>query len=160
MPVYHFTYHAHGSWLPDHHRGYTRRGARILPTDSKMAGRYRGHMKQPPVSFIDPMQELLIDELKRACHAQGYTLHSVATDATHVHVVVAWTTDRPWVRVRAGLQSSMTRRLNRKLGKHKWFVSNPSRKRVKDEAHLGYLIDTYHPSHRGWKWNRQRGAYR
>jgi len=160
VPVYHFTYHAFGTWMPDHGNGYTRRGARVLPPDPSIADRYRTRMSQPPVRFTPDIQRIMIEELQAACEAQGYTLHSVATDDTHMHVVVAWDSQRDWKRVRAGLQSSLTRRLNRQFGKRKWFVAKPSRKRVRDREHLAYLMGEYHPSHRGWKWNRARGLYR
>jgi len=159
MPVYHFTYHAFGTWLPDHGRGYTRRGAQVLPPDHEMADRYRANMSQPPVRFTSEVQRVMIAELQTACEAQGYTLHSVGTDDTHLHVVVAWDCSRHWKRVRAGIQSSLSRRLNAMYGKRKWFVARPSRKRVRDRAHLDYLVAEYHPAHRGWKWNRQRGLY-
>lgn len=38
MPVYLFTFHSHGSWLPDRTQGYTRRQQGILPADPYMAG--------------------------------------------------------------------------------------------------------------------------
>jgi len=101
MPVYHFTYHAFGTWLPDHGRGYTRRGAQVLPPDNEMADRYRANMSQPPVRFTSEVQRVMIAELQTACEAQGYTLHSVGTDDTHLHVVVAWDCSRHWKRVRA-----------------------------------------------------------
>jgi hypothetical protein len=34
----------------------------------------------------------------------------------------------------------------------RWFVRHGSRKRVKDPAHLGYLVDSYFPDHRGLFW--------
>ncbi len=160
MPVYHFTFHAFGTWLPDHGRGYTRRGAQVLPPDPAMAERYRANMSQPPVRFTPDIQGAMIEELHVACEAQGYKLHSVGTDDTHLHLVVAWESQRGWKRVRSGIQSSLTRRLNRDYGKRAWFVANPSRKRVRDREHLDYLVDRYHPSHRGWKWNRALGLYR
>ena len=159
MPVYHFTYHAHGSWLPDHPRGYTRRRAKVVPPDPEMADRYRANMKQASVEFTPRVQQLMIEELQTACEKQGYRLHSAATGPTHLHAVVSWKSDRACQRVRAGIQSSLSRRLNAAFGKKMWFVAHPSRKRVKDGKHLEYLVDEYHPSHRGWKWKPQLGMY-
>ncbi|MEM1355661.1 MAG: hypothetical protein AAGH88_12345 [Planctomycetota bacterium] len=45
MPVYHFTFHAYGTWMPDHAKGYVRRKLGILPPDAKMAEQYRRNMK-------------------------------------------------------------------------------------------------------------------
>ncbi|MEZ6191279.1 MAG: hypothetical protein R3C45_08310 [Phycisphaerales bacterium] len=159
MPVYHFTYHAYGTWLPDKPRGYTRHKTGIHPPDPRMAQRYRDNMAEPPASFPRTVQRALIDELITACDRQSYQPHAAATDKTHLHVIVAWKTTRAWRRVRAGLQHSLSRRLNQGFGKRTWFVAHPSRKRVKDKGHYDYLIQRYLPDHRGWKWDYQRGLY-
>jgi hypothetical protein len=40
VAVYHFTYHAYRSWMPDNPKGYVRRGEGILPPDAEMARLY------------------------------------------------------------------------------------------------------------------------
>jgi len=160
VPVYFFTYHAYGTWMPDRARGYTRRGADIRSPDPRMAQRYRENMAETPGVFSPSVQRAMIDELQNAGERQGYQLYAVGSDPTHLHVLVGWKYRRTWLRVRAGLQSSLTRRLNRDTHKRTWFVARPSRKRVKDRSHHDYLIGTYIPNHRGWKWDRIRGLYR
>lgn len=159
MPVYHFTYHAYGTWLPDKTKGYTRHDADIRPSDAGMARYYRANMAERPAAFTPRIQRALLDEFLTACDRQSYQPHAAAADKSHLHILVAWRTTRAWLRVRAGLQHSMSRRLNRDFGKRTWFVAHPSRKRVKDRAHYDYLVNTYFPRHRGWKWDRKRGLY-
>ncbi len=146
--------------MPDRRQGYTRRGATVLPPDPVMAARYRDNMVQRPAEFTAQIQQAMIDELCTACKRQGYQLYAVGTDATHLHVLVGWRTDRPWLRTRAGLQSSLSRRLNRQFERRPWFAEHPSRKRVRDRSHHDYLINTYVPKHKGWKWDHKRGLYR
>lgn len=51
MPCFLFTYHAHGTWLPNRSRGYVKRGQGILPPDETMHQRYSQAMKEPKVNF-------------------------------------------------------------------------------------------------------------
>jgi hypothetical protein len=84
----------------------------------------------------------------------------VATEPTHVHVLVSWSSDRTWQVVRAKLRESLTRRLNREIKRQEWFSKSPSRKRVKDQAHFDYLVGEYLPKHSGLKWSEERGVFR
>ena len=56
MPVYFFSYHAYRSWMPDHRRGYTRRGEGYQPTDEEMARHYRENSKSDGVLFDEELQ--------------------------------------------------------------------------------------------------------
>ena len=153
MPCYLFTFHAYGTWMPDREKGFVRRGKGILPPSREMAKQYRGRASEPTTSFDAKMQKLLIQETRIACEKQQYRGHCIATDATHVHALISWPDNRNWPKVRNGLKSSLTRRLNRNIGQRRhWFVAGASRKRVKDKTHFGHLINVYLPSHRGWKW--------
>lgn len=160
MPCYLFTYHAHGSWMPDNPRGYVKRGQGILPPDERMAAKYRGNLKQQAVSFDAKIRGLLIAEAEVACSHQDLRCHFIATEPTHIHVLVSWTMDRTWEVVRAKLRESLSRRLNREFDRREWFSKSPSRKRVKDREHFKYLVTKYLPKHRGWKWAEGVGAFR
>ena len=89
MPVYFFTYHAYLSWLPDHKKGYTDRKHGVLPPDPDQANRYRSRASEDPILFNDGIQQAAIDELIIACEKQGLALHGIATEPTHVHVLVS-----------------------------------------------------------------------
>ena len=62
MPCYLFTYHAFGSWMPDHRRGFVRRRHGILAPSIKTANQYRDRMVHDAVVFDANMQRRLIDE--------------------------------------------------------------------------------------------------
>jgi hypothetical protein len=160
MPCYLFTYHGFGTWLPDKHRGYVKRGKGILPRDDRMAERYRGNLKQAVVRFNERVQKSVIEETLIACEHQQLWCHFIATDATHIHILVSWKTDRTWEVVRAKLRESLTRRLNRENERQGWFSKSPSRKRVRDRAHFDYLVTRYLPKHPDWKWAEGKGMFR
>lgn len=61
MPCYLFTYHGHGTWLPDHPRGYVRRKVGVLATDDQMAVCYRSNLQVEAVNFSRDIQRVLID---------------------------------------------------------------------------------------------------
>jgi REP element-mobilizing transposase RayT len=160
MPVYLFTFHAYGTWMPDRMRGYVRRGKGILPRDDDMAGIYRAQAKELPASFDETIQRALIDEAIIAGEKQSVRIHYVAAEVTHVHILVSWRSDKPWEKVRAGLRQSCTRRLNREFGRREWLVEGASRKRVKNRSHFDYLVKTYLPNHTGWKWREDKDYFR
>ncbi len=159
MPCYLFTFHVYGSWLPDRDGGFVRRGERLQPSDAQMATIYRENQSDTPIAFDDRRQQILIDAALEAAEFQNLRLHHLATDPSHVHLLVSWKTDNPWETVRSGLRSSLSRHLNRAGGKRDWFAKTGSRKRVRDQDHFNYLTNTYLPNHRGRKWSEARQKY-
>lgn len=160
MPVYLFTFHAYGTWMPDRARGYVRPKRGILAADPAMAARYRSRAKHPPAAFGAPQQQLMIETLLEAAKHLGCDLRAVATDATHLHVLVSWGGARMWQQNRTSLKRALTIALKREYGGRAWLTENASRKRVKDREHYDYLTGAYLPSHRGCKWSAPRGMYR
>jgi len=160
MPCYLFTYHAYGTWMPDREEGFVRRGCGLLPADEVLAHEYRRVAGAGAVAFDSRLQRLLIDEGRIAFDKQRCRGHYVATESTHLHVLVSWPDERPWHKLRAGLRGSMTRRLNKELGKRKWFVDGSSRRTVTDQEHFDHLVKVYLPNHRGWKWREGREPFR
>ena len=153
MPCYLFTFHAFGTWMPDREEGFVRRKEGILPPDEDLARAYRGRAKEDEVTFDSRLQLLLIEEARVACEKQRYRGHYIATEPTHVHVLASWPDERDWMKIRRGLKTSFSLRLNRDVRRRdKWFVENASRKQVKDDEHFDHLINSYLPSHGGWKW--------
>jgi REP element-mobilizing transposase RayT len=155
MPCYLFTFHAYLSWLPDRKRGYVKRKRGILPCDPEMARRYREAAKEDPVWFDEEIQRLLINEALVASQFQKTRVHVVATDPSHVHELLSWRDRRSWETLRESAKSSLTRRLNKELGKRRWFIEGGSRKRVRDRDHFEYLINVYLPDHIGLKWKEE-----
>jgi hypothetical protein len=133
MPCYLITYHAFGSWMPDRHRGYVHRGQGVLPADKRMADIYRSNLKQSAVQFSATIQRQLIEGALEACEFQQLRCHYIATEPTHIHVLVSWRTNRTWQIVRKQVRSNVTRRLNEKHKRQTWFSKSPSRKRVREQ---------------------------
>jgi hypothetical protein len=99
--------------MPDHRRGYTRRGKGYQRPDPEKAKQYRENATSKPVEFDRDTQRLLIEELLTACRFQKLRCHAGSTEPSHIHGLVSWEGFRPWERVRASLKSSLSRRLSR-----------------------------------------------
>lgn len=160
MPCYLFTYHAYGTWMPDRSRGYVKRSRGILPRDDQMAELYRRSMKEQAVSFDDQLQRWSIAALLESEPLQLFELYFVATDATHLHVLLGWRNDRGAVALRSLVKGSLSRALNRAVKHRIWFADGGSRKQVKSGGHFAYLTTSYLPKHAGWKWSRERGYFK
>ncbi|MEM9789803.1 MAG: hypothetical protein AAF842_05285 [Planctomycetota bacterium] len=156
MPVYLFTMHTHGSWLPDRARGYVKRGRGVLAADTRMAGWYREAMTADVVRWDAAQQRAVIASVREKGEVKGWEVYAIATDPTHVHALIGWRSRETWEVLRRGLKSSITRRLNEVFGKQTWLTAGGSRKRVSDPDHFAYLRRTYLPSHRGVCWDADR----
>ncbi|MEM9110714.1 MAG: hypothetical protein AAGC72_11895 [Planctomycetota bacterium] len=152
MPVYLFTLHAYGSWLPNHRRGYTRRREGILPTDPNMAACYQSKMTQDTARFDDVAQQIIVSAVQEKAAIKQWSAHAIATDPTHAHILLSWEQPTDWLLVRRGLKASLTRALSEQAGKRHWLSEGGSRKRIKDQTHFDHLIQAYLPSHRGLLW--------
>lgn len=154
MPVYLFTFHAYRSWMPDRPRGYVRRGEGVLPPDPKRAEEYHNRAQEPPRQFTFEQQQLLIATFADVCANLRWRLHAVATDPSHVHLLVSWREFSPWQDISRRLKNIASLALGRQVGvtDRKWFSRGGSRKRVRDREHFDYLVRQYLPSHRGVCW--------
>ena len=178
MPVYLFSYHAYRSWMPDHPRGFTRRGEGYQGPDEEVAEQYRAEATGDGIVFDGALQRALIEEAQAACKLQGLRLHAGATEPSHIHCLVSWKTSKHWTRVRASLKSSLSRRLAledkwsvdpdeaarrrnpRESDKGRWVLKlsrGGSRKHVGYRRHFDYLMVTYLPKHGGVGWYEDRG---
>ncbi len=160
MPCYHFTYHSYGSWMPDEDDGYVTRKEGKLPQDTVQAVRYRSIMTEEECLFDECHQRSLIDEMQIAATKQDFRLHFVATEPNHLHVLVSWKDDRPWMRLRISIKQSLSIRLSREFFKRHWLSEGGSRRRVVNQEHFDYLVCTYFPEHGGWKWCEERGLFK
>jgi hypothetical protein len=163
MPCFLFTYHAHGSWLPDRPDGYVHWREGLQPTDERLAAAYKRKMKVAGTSvaaFDEPAQRLLIEELQIAAKYQKFRLHGVATELTHLHAMVSWADERAPLPLSEEIKKSLSLRLGKDVAKRKWLAKGGHERRVKDQEHFDFLKNVYLPSHGGWKWDEQRGLYR
>lgn len=157
MPCFLMSYHGKGTWMPDRPRGYVKRKQGILPPDPEEAHRYRQLMKSDTVRFIAEMQRICIEETLVAAEKQGFRVHYVATDPSHIHALVSWTDDKGWMKVRTGLKTSLPLRLTAEFKHKPWFSAGSSRKQVRDRDHFNHLVTRYLPDHRGRKWCEHKG---
>lgn len=159
MPTYLFTFHGYGTWLPDREEGYVRPEQGLLPQDFIQAKAYRSRMHADEVLFDQTAQRVMIEELLIASQHQSLRLHYVATELTHIHVLVTWSDERPWEKVRSSVKSSLSRRLKLHLRKRNCLSEGGSRRLVSSDEHFDYLVQTYLPGHSGLKWSELFGFH-
>ena len=159
MPCYLFTWHAYGSWLPDHPNGHTHWSRGYEPTNVALALRYRQQQKEPTVKFTAGLQREIIEELRQSSTQQHCRLHYVATDLTHLHALVSWQDNQSWQKRRRALRRSLSLHLNQR-GHRKWFSRGGAPKQVKTQNHFSHLVTTYLPKHQGWKWCEHRNLFK
>ena len=154
MAVYLFTFHAYRSWNADNPHGFVQQYRGVQAPNDKLARFYDEHAQQPPVLFDPFQQRVLIWITFDACARRGWRLHYVATDRTHVHILLSWRSYESWKPISTRLKNLASFALGQKLQQpgHKWLSRHGSRKRVRDRQHFDYLISQYLPKHRGLKW--------
>jgi REP element-mobilizing transposase RayT len=124
-----------------------------------MAKQYRRNAKHNEVQFAAEHQLTAIEILQEAVTHISCRLHLVATDPTHIHALASWRAKRTWEQQRTSLKRALTISFKSAYGDRPWLADGASRKRVLDRKHFDYLITTYLPSHRGWKWCECRGLF-
>jgi len=153
MPVSILTLHAYRSWMPDHPRGYVKRGE-VLPPSEDAAARYRQNATQDRVRFTPDILLVLHSGALDIAQRRGWRIHAVFGETTHLHLVVSWqdeTSPQEMRRVFANLLSKF-------LGEHagvrgkRWFARRPSCKPVRDRTHLAHLVGEYREQHRALRW--------
>lgn len=112
------------------------------------------------VFFAEEHQRAIIEVVLDAAPHQRFRAHFVATESTHAHVLVSWRDDRKFMTLRSSIKSSITRALNRRFERRSWLEEGASRRKVNNQEHFDYLIVTYLPEHRGWKWSEEKGVFR
>jgi REP element-mobilizing transposase RayT len=154
MPCYLFTYHAYRSWNANHPRGFVLEAGRIEPPSLHQANFYDSQAKQPRVLFRPVHQRILLWIIQDACARRKWRLHAVATNPTHIHVLMSWRSEERWQEISRRLKVLSSLMLGRKSGiaGRKWFVRRSSRKRIRNREHFDYLVTTYLPRHRGLLW--------
>ncbi|MEX0775976.1 MAG: hypothetical protein WD042_09720 [Phycisphaeraceae bacterium] len=154
MAVYLFTFHAYRSWMPDHRRGYVRRGRGILNPDQAMAANYRRRARFEAVRFDDHDCQTLLDAAQTLCQSParaGWRLHTGVAVFNHVHLLVSWRGYVAAQRAKAALHRALTVELRDAHDAppgRPWLARNGSIKRITTRRHFEHLLHTYLPSHR------------
>lgn len=156
MPVYHITYHAYGTWLPDREEGYYRHDEVHHAKDFDKANLYRNQMTQKPESFDEEMQKVLIAGTFDICKTRGWTFYGGATDNTHFHALIGSHEEVTAEEMSQKLKNLLSLFLGRlkSIRGHKWFVHDDGICRVKDREHFDHLLTVYFPKHSGVVWRQ------
>lgn len=160
MPVYLFSYHTYRSWMPDRQRGHTRRGEGYVASDRALAEEYAERARWGPVVLDRHLQEVAIRSILTTCQYIEVRCHGIASDPSHLHVLVSWRHPATWIRVRMSIRTYLTRALRAELDPFEGttdrerpiFSHSSSRKHVKHRGHFDHLMKRYLPSHRGASW--------
>jgi hypothetical protein len=153
MAVYHFTYHAYRSWLPDRRQGYVFKGKGILPQDREMANVYEQRAAHDAVTFDEQLGWTIIDAVDKIVRENDWLLYEAVAVPTHVHLLVGWKIFQPWKTVSNRLKRGIGLEMSRFMKcPGPWFSRGRSRKRVKDRKHFDYLLNEYLPSHGNIRW--------
>jgi REP element-mobilizing transposase RayT len=142
--------------MPDHRRGYTKRGEGYQPTDEGMAQNYEDRAKNEATVFTPDIQKELVEELTKSCKLITCRMHAGTTQESHIHGLVSWKYERGWLSVRNSLKTSLTKRL-KKIAPRLALSRGASRKHVKTRRHFDHLMRTYLPDHSGVGWFEDRG---
>ena len=157
MPDFIVTLHAYGTWMPDRPQGFFHWKRGYQERDDELADSYRRRQSESSAFFDETVQRALIEAVLESATFRSLTIHAVATDDAHVHVLCAWEDGRPADTVRERLKYALTRRLNERIHRRTWFAKGGHEKQVADEGHGRYLREEYLPSHRGLRWDAQSG---
>ena len=151
MAVFLFTFHAYRSWMPDHPKGYNKRGVGYLPPDPSMARQYEANANHAPTLFDRTLQRTLIEHILTIPTFIDLDLHAITTEPSHVHILCAWHHDRSWESMRNSIKRSITLKLADISSPHGplRLSRGASRKRVLDRDHFDHLMHKYLPKHQG-----------
>jgi len=154
MAVYLFTFHAYRSWNADRPQGFVLRGKGVQPTNGPLARKYDARASQVETAFSERHQRAILWIACDACLRRNWRLHGIATEATHIHLLVSWRKFQPWEPIRAKLKNLIGWALSNEfeMQKRKWLSSGGSRKQVENQRHFNYLLKVYLPNHRGLSW--------
>ena len=160
MPCYLFTYHGYMTWLPDREEGYIEHHRQHNYPDPRLAAAYRARAKEEIAWFAEEQQRAIIDAIHDAAPHQSFRTHFIATESTHAHVLLSWKDERPWNKLRISVKASISRSLNQRFKRRRWLEEGASRRKVTNQEHFDYLVVTYLPQHRGWKWSEAQALFR
>ena len=114
----------HGSEKGSVDRNHNAARTPYLPADPERERAARGRMGAPAARLNAAARSLALEAIRDGCAFRGWVLHAAHVRGNHVHVVVA---------ARVGpsellkkLKTRMSRSLNEKLGKRRWWARHGS----------------------------------
>ena len=133
MPLYPMAFHLtwgtkgtrlHGSRKPHVDRDHNEYRGPLAPTDPEREQDSRDRMQGDPVYLTVEQRKLIVEAIRDVARRYGWTIHSIAVQSDHVHVVI--TACRDGEELRDALKAVASRALNKIFGKHDWWAEKGS----------------------------------
>ncbi len=115
----------HGSQKPHVDREHNEYGTPFAPTDPKREEESRHRMNGDPVYLRIKERRLVEKTLRDVAKRYGWTIHSLAVQSDHAHVVI--TACRVGKALRDALKAVASRALNKRFGKRDWWAERGAR---------------------------------
>ncbi len=155
MPVYHVIAHGFFTWNADNPEGYYRRNRGRYAPEVKLAKHWTRTARFPVVYWHREDQEILLHAVLESARRRNWEIYAVATQTTHLHIIVAWQTQDSPNKVQQTLKQIMSLQMGRTYGYgRRWLARNGQPQRVKNGAHLRHLLYGYLPSQAIIFWRR------
>lgn len=117
----HITWGTYGTRLHGCSRPHVDRehnGTPFAPSDAQREQESRDRMTQEPVFLTIAQRHAVEDAIREVAARYGWTIHSIAVQSDHVHVVI--TAFREGERLRDALKAVASRALNKRFEKRTW----------------------------------------
>ena len=144
MPVYHIIVHGFLTWDADNPKGYYRRGRGRFAAEPQLAAHWERSARFPTLLWSWDDQNLLCQTVQETSARRQWTVYAIASQPTHLHIVLAWHTLHPPERVQQTLKQMMSLALGSIHGRgRRWFSRNGVPQRIKNRTHLRHLLYDY-----------------
>jgi REP element-mobilizing transposase RayT len=136
---YHITWGTHGTRLhgspkPHVDRDHNEYGAPLPPTDPQRESESRERMKGEPVHLTIEQRKLVEEAIRDVARRYGWTIHAIAVQSDHVHVVL--TAMREGQALRDALKAVASRALNKQFGTQTWWAEKGSAKYLWERSYF------------------------
>ena len=147
VPVYHVIVHGFFTWNADNPNGYYRTKRGRYAAAPQLAVHWSRRARFPAVCWTRDDQDMLSRTVLEISARREWIVYAIATQSTHLHIVIAWHTSHSPKEVQQTLKQIMSLELGRKYGRgRRWFSRNGVPQRVKNKTHLRHLLYDYLPN--------------
>jgi REP element-mobilizing transposase RayT len=137
----------HGSKKPHVDREHNDYGAPLAPTDPARESAARDRMKGEKVELTIEQREEVGTAIREVAARYTWTIHSIAVQRDHVHVVI--TAFREGTQLRDALKAVASRSLNKVFGQRTWWSEGGSSKYLWEREYFVNARD-YVADQRDW----------
>ncbi len=131
-------------------RCHVQRGQKgIQPAYPHLAAHRNKIANAEPVTLDVQQRCLVLAAVIEICQNTQKRLHATAITPNHIHVLCSWKDDQFADDVATKLKRIIGMKLShaKKTTGNRWFSRGQDTKRVIDDEHFDYLVDTYLPEH-------------